>query len=252
MNFFNKYKEKISNISLNTIDKNTILTNDFLIEHTNNLNIYYAPHNEYQNKKAKIVIVGICPGWQQTKRAYETAKEGLDKKLSNEEILKNCKLAARFAGSMRINITTMLDELGLNKLYHIETTKDLFEDNELLHTTSVIPYPVFIQGKNYTGHEPKITESEVLMKYVSTHFFTEISVFKNALIIPLGKAVEEVLSEMVKTSLIKEEQCLFGFPHPSGANGHRKKQFQENKEALQQKIVNFLNTQQSNKMATIK
>ena len=37
---------------------------------------------------------------------------------------------------------------------------------------------------------------------------------------------------MIKDNLIKEEQCLLGFPHPSGANGHRKKQFEENKMKL--------------------
>lgn len=54
----------------------------------------------------------------------------------------------------------------------------------------------------------------------------------NVLIIPLGKAVEEVLELMISEELIKKEQCLLGFPHPSGANGHRKKQFEANKENL--------------------
>ncbi len=54
----------------------------------------------------------------------------------------------------------------------------------------------------------------------------------NVFIIPLGKAVEEVLEFMINKNLIRKEQCLLGFPHPSGANGHRKKQFEENKKNL--------------------
>lgn len=83
-------------------------------------------------------------------------------------------------------------------------------------------------------------ESEVLMKYVVNHFFNEINTLNNVLIIPLGKSVEEVLMYMVANKLIKEEQCLFGFPHPSGANGHRKNRFLENKEALENKLNRFL------------
>lgn len=52
------------------------------------------------------------------------------------------------------------------------------------------------------------------------------------MIIPLGKAVEEVLALMINENLIKKEQCLLGFPNPSGANGHRKIQFEANKEKM--------------------
>lgn len=62
---------------------------------------------------------------------------------------------------------------------------------------------------------------------------------QNALIISLGKTVEEVLEFMISEGFIKKEQCLLGFPHPSGANGHRKKQFDENKEILLNKINDY-------------
>lgn len=62
---------------------------------------------------------------------------------------------------------------------------------------------------------------------------------QNVLIIPLGKAVEEVLEFMIGEGIIKKEHCLLGFPHPSGANGHRKKQFDENKEILLNKINDY-------------
>ena len=69
---------------------------------------------------------------------------------------------------------------------------------------------------------------------VKTNAFKNIAVKQGKdIIIPLGKAVEEVLEQMISDNIIKKEQCLLGFPHPSGANGHRKKQFAENKEKLE-------------------
>jgi len=103
----------------------------------------------------------------------------------------------------------------------------------------MIPYPVFIQNKNYTGFSPKILEHEVLKSYLEKYFYEEIKKLPNAFIIPLGKAVEEVLEYMISQNGIRREQCLLGFPHPSGANGHRKIQFQENKVELREIINDF-------------
>lgn len=197
------------------------------------MTIYYAPHNETINNNAKIFIVGITPGWTQTSIAYKTAHNGLINNLEPELIKKECKRNSRFAGSMRKNLIEMLDELNLNNKLNLDSCSELFEDKDhLLHTTSIIPYPVFINDKNYTGSNPKIMNNEVLYSYVKKYFYKETDNLQNALIIPLGKAVEEILQQMIKENLIKEKQCLLGFPHPSGANGHRKSQFKENKNKL--------------------
>jgi len=101
----------------------------------------------------------------------------------------------------------MLDELHLNKKLHLDSCTELFANMDyLLHTTSLIPYPVFINDKNYTGSSPKIMESEVLYNYVKKYFYEEAKVLSNALIIPLGKAVEEILIQMIKENLLKREQ----------------------------------------------
>lgn len=228
---FDKYCNEIK--KLNGFDKKDILNKKFELFNEKNMEIYYAPHNEVINEKAKIFIVGITPGWTQTSIAYKTAYEGLIKKLDYETIKKECKRNSRFAGSMRKNLIEMLDDLSLNKKLHIASCLELFENqDELLHTTSIIPYPVFINNKNYTGTNPKILDSEILEKYLRKYFYKEVEKLPNVFIIPLGKAVEEILELMISENLIKRNQCLLGFPHPSGANGHRKKQFEENKENL--------------------
>lgn len=228
---FDKYCVDIKR--LNNLEKADILNKKFELYNKNNMKIYYAPHNEIVNEKAKIFIVGITPGWTQTRIAYKTAHEGLIKELDHETIKKECKRNSRFAGSMRKNLVEMLDELNLNKKLSIDSCIDLFENKDnLLHTTSMIPYPVFVKNKNYTGFGPKILDNEILKSYLEKYFYKEVEKLSNALIIPLGKAVEEVLELMISMNLIKREQCLLGFPHPSGANGHRKIQFEENKENL--------------------
>lgn len=228
---FDKYYNKIK--KLTNFDKEDILNEKFELYKEDNMTIYYAPHNETINNNAKIFIVGITPGWTQTSIAYKTARNGLINNLAPELIKKECKRNSRFAGSMRKNLIEMLDELNLNNKLHLDSCSELFEDKDhLLHTTSIIPYPVFINDKNYTGSNPKIMDNEVLYYYVKKYFYKETDKLQNALIIPLGKAVEEILQQMIKENLIKEEQCLLGFPHPSGANGHRKSQFKENKNKL--------------------
>ena len=228
---FFKYYNKIK--SLSSFDKENILNEQFELYNKENMKIYYAPHNETINNKAKIFIVGITPGWTQTSIAYETAHNGIINNLEPELIKKECKKNSRFAGSMRKNLIEMLDELNINEKLDLDSCSELFEEKDyLLHTTSIIPYPVFINNKNYTGSNPKIMDNEILYSYVKRYFYNEIEKLPNVLIVPLGKAVEEVLKKMIKDNLIKEEQCLLGFPHPSGANGHRKKQFEENKMKL--------------------
>lgn len=235
---FNKYSIEIK--KLDSFDKKSILNKKFLLFSKNNMEIYYAPHNEIVNNNARIFIVGITPGWTQTSIAYKTAHDGLINNLDYELIKRQCKRNSRFAGSMRKNLIEMLNELKLNEKLNINSCLQLFEDNDrLLHTTSIIPYPVFINDKNYTGSSPKILDDKVLYSYMKNYFYKEVEKMKNTLIIPLGKAVEEVLEFMIAEELIKEEQCLLGFPHPSGANGHRKKQFEENKENLLSKINNY-------------
>ncbi len=237
---FDKYCDEIQ--KLDNFEKEDILNKKFELFRKNNMQIYYAPHNEIVNEKAKIFIVGITPGWTQTSIAYKTAHDGLINKLDYETIKKECKRNSRFAGSMRKNLIEMLDELNLNRNLQIHSCSELFENrDELLHTTSMIPYPVFINNKNYTGSNPKILESDILKTCLEKYFYKEVEKLPNVLIIPLGKAVEEVLELMICEKLIKKEQCLLGFPHPSGANGHRKKQFEENKERLINIIDNYFN-----------
>lgn len=86
-----------------------------------------------------------------------------------------------------------------------------------------------MKGKNYKWYTQKLIKSNFLMKYVNKSFIDDLSKLDNVLIIHLGKAVEEVLDKLVDENIIKEDEILKGFQHPSGANGHRLVQLEENK-----------------------
>ena len=220
--------------------KEELLTTDFLIDKEDNIEIYYAPHNEYINSKDKVLIVGITPGFIQMNTAIATARKELEKNNSIEDIQYKCKVAGRFSGSLRKNIINMLNEIKLNEVLNLDSCSELFDKKDyLMHTVSLIPYPVFVKKQNYSGHTPKLLKSDFLMKYIYNNFINEINQldnFEDILLIPLGKAVEEVLCKLKDEGFIKENQILMGFPHPSGANVNRLVQLEANKE----KMIDFI------------
>lgn len=235
-----RYFYNISNLPIKeSYEKEELLIKDFFIEKEKNLEIYFCTHNEYINANARIFIVGITPGFQQMNRSIVVARKCLEENMPLNEIFYICKREGRFYGIIRKNIIEMLDELELNKVFNIKSCEELFAEKDyLLHTTSMIPYAVFSNGNNYTGHSPKIFKSELLLKYVNQYFYPQVELLKEALIVPLGKCVEEVLWALIDKRIIEERQCLMGFPHPSGANGHRLIQFSKNKESMKN-IINF-------------
>ena len=237
-----KYIKKIGNLPLKeNYTRDELLISDFLLAKVSEIEIYYCTHNEYINKEAKVFIIGITPGFQQMNKSIAVARKNLEKKhYSFDELAYICKREARFFGILRRNIIKMLDDLELNRVLNLESSEELFIDKDfLLHTTSLIPYAVFINGKNYTGHSPKILKNELLTQFLEEYFKPQAAQLQNALIIPLGKGVEEVLSQYINEGLFKKENILSGFPHPSGANGHRLQQFDKNKEAMKETIRAF-------------
>lgn len=231
------YKEAIKELPLkNKYRKEDLLIDKFLIDKEKNIEIYYAPHNEYLNPKARVFIIGITPGFQQMSTAIATARKELEVSDNIEEIQYKCKVAGRFSGSLRKNIISMLDGIELNNIFNLQSCSQLFdEDDYLLHTISLIPYSVFVNKENYSGHTPKLMKSDFLMKYVYENFISEFKNLnnpENILLIPLGKAVEEVLIKLREDGVIKENQILVGFPHPSGANVNRLVQFEKNKDNM--------------------
>lgn len=203
------------------------------------IKVYYIPFDYYE-ENAKISLVGITPGWTQMELAIRHYKDGINKNFSIKQICENLEEVASFGGTMRNNLISMLDGIDIPKYLNIKSSAYLFSNSQKkLHTTSILRYPVFLNNENYTGHSPKIQKNEMFRNLIETNFIYEINRVKGSLIIPMGQSVSDVLQEMVGKKLINEKRCLFGFPHPSGANGHRKKQFEERKHLMNNKAYKW-------------
>ena len=63
--------------ALKKINKSIVTNNKFLINKEGNIKIYYAPF-DYVNSKAKIMIVGITPGFQQMLQSFQVINETQD------------------------------------------------------------------------------------------------------------------------------------------------------------------------------
>lgn len=244
------YQSIITGLPDTSWKREDLLIDNLLLEQENDLSLYYAPY-DYVNPAAKVTIVGITPGFTQMSLSLRQAKDDLAAGISLSDIDRRAKYVASFAGTMRRHLVDMLNELGLPELLHVSDSSELFGDRrELIHTTSVIRYPLFHKGDNYTGHQPKMLSSTLIRKYALHDFAHELTAVEDSVIIPLGKSVSDLLRYIDNEKPLPgerlHERCLFDFPHPSGANGHRKKQFELLKEhhmrILQNKLGNNLRT----------
>lgn len=195
------------------------LNSDLCIFKDEKLEVWFAPLGK-TNTEAQIAIYGITPGWTQMRAAY---KAEINRKNGKEKDY--TKIA--FAGSMRKNLVTMLDDLKIQNALNVESSSKLFQ-SQILHSSSVLKYPVFKKGKNYTGSSPSPIKHPFLEEMLKSVLANELKELSNCLIIPLGKTANECIQYM---SHVIDSSCyvLEDFPHPSGANGHRLKQFNERK-----------------------
>ena len=205
--------------SLKKINKSTITNKNFLIKSEDNIEIYYAPF-DYINSKAKIMIVGITPGLQQMLQSFEAVNEGRS--------LKEVKDLSSFKGSMRTTLIKYLDALNINKKLKIKSCESLFNINsKYLHSTSLIKYPVFDKGRNYSGSG--LLKKKILLDFLEEHFVKELKKLDKTIIVPLGNTVSSTIDYLNNEFKLNLKCFLKGFPHPSGLNVRKDIQFKENK-----------------------
>ena len=205
--------------SLKKINKSTITNKNFLIKREDNIEIYYAPF-DYINSKAKIMIVGITPGLQQMLQSFEAVNEGRS--------LKEVKDLSSFKGSMRTTLIKYLDALNINKKLKIKSCESLFNINsKYLHSTSLIKYPVFDKGRNYSGSG--LLKKKILLDFLEEHFVKELKKLDKTIIVPLGNTVSSTIDYLNNEFKLNLKCFLKGFPHPSGLNIRKDIQFKENK-----------------------
>jgi len=231
---FAKFRDKIAMLpAVSSYDKQRLLVDDFLIGQDDKTTVYYAPF-DHVNTSARLAIVGLTPGWTQMNVSFVEARSAIDDGESDPEILRRVKRVAAFSGTMRTNLLSMLDALGVPEALGIDRTADLFDSRgeDLLHSTSALRYPVFINGKNYSGR-PAATKKPLLRPYFDV-LADELASVDGALIVPLGKAVERILDHLTADGPLHPSRVLGGFPHPSGMNVRRTDFFDQSKDSMTQ------------------
>ena len=184
------------------------------------LEVAYAPF-DHVNLRAQVVIVGLTPGRQQMGNALMAARRSLLQGHSEARAAEDAKVFASFSGSMRSNLVAMLDSVGLNKHLGLTSTGSLWAaDAHRVHFTSILRYPVFANGANYSG-TPRPLKNLLLRKQLTQWFAAEMRALPNAIFVPLGPVVAEAVEYIAEQVGLHGGQVLSGMPHPSGANGER-------------------------------
>lgn len=234
MRLFDKYSHAIRALPNGPLTERDLLTDDFLIAQEGNLSIYYAPLDRV-NRAARAVMAGITPGQTQMRLAFETVRDALAAGYSSDDALRKAKEQAAFAGAMRTRLCDWLDRLGLPAWLGAPNAEALFSTHAtLLHSTSVLRYPVFVDdGHNYTGRRPNLSASPFLLDFTRRYFLRELRKLDNPIIVPLGTAVANSL----RAVKIDASHCLYGFPHPSGAYVGGPSQFVKEKPRLRRQLT---------------
>lgn len=202
------------------IDAPSTLLIDGAQQGAKRIDIAYAPF-DHVTQTAKIVVVGITPGRQQMANALQECRRQLRAGTARDAALAAAKVHASFSGPMRANLVAMLDDIGVAQLLDLDSTAALWGSaSDLAHFTSALRYPVFVDGKNYSG-APSMTRVPVLRSQLDTCLVAEMRQLPDALYVPLGPKVSEALEWAASRAGIPEAQVLSGLPHPSGASGER-------------------------------
>lgn len=191
-----------------------------LIERQGAFACHYAPF-EHINMRAKIVLLGMTPGVQQAGNALRALRNALNVRMSDADALAKAKTTASFSGTMRGNLVAMLDHVGLQHRLGLGSCAELFTTRtDVVHFTSALRYPVFVDGKDYSGN-PAIQRTPFLKELSERWLTEEVLRLPNAYWIPLGKEATAAIRAQVVQRNLHANQVLDGMPHPSGANAER-------------------------------
>lgn len=205
---------------------------ELLIARQDKISVHYAPF-ETIRRSARIAIVGITPGRAQANAALSKAYCAVKAGNTVQEALRIAKDHASFSGPMRKNLTSMLDYIGVARWLGLHSTESLWREHvDRVHFTSALRFPVFIEGKDYSGSSPSMTASPILRDQLMTWFREEMVALPNVLWVPLGDKVHDAIS-FVAREVGLSAHILKGLPHPSGANAERVAYFLDRKPAEQ-------------------
>lgn len=240
---FDRFRQAIASLPLKDgelkYERAELIYPYFLLFSEAGLDVYYVPFH-YVNINARVVLMGLTPGWTQMEEAFRAARQGIAKGLEGEALFRHIATTGSFSGPMRKNLVSMLNGIGLNTQLGIASCCDLFgARSELVHLTSAVNAPIFKSGKNYRGYGPALLQVPKLNAWIVKNLAAELRLVPNAVIVPLGRVADESIQFLHTQNLVDLDRCLTGFPHPSGANGHREEDFRRGRGGWSEQLVRW-------------
>lgn len=224
-------------------DRETLASERYLLASEGRFRVYYAPIATWPSATARIVFVGLTPGFTQmtlAARAYlETPAIDRDDRAAFTHVV---RARVAYAGSMRKNLCHMLDELGFPAAWGVRASDDLFAiDRTDVITTSALVFPVFEEPgrKNFSGRGLDLARVPLFRTMLDELLAPRLRGAPNATIVPFGTVVASGIRYLCAKRTIDCDRILWGLPHPSGSNGHRVRQFRENFEEMRLAVDGF-------------
>lgn len=219
------FRELILTTDPDAIPSPAAIPPGFLLARSGRVGVHYIPF-DYVNPAARVVLVGITPGFAQWKNAVREARKRLLAGEPDEDALRAAKYTGAFSGAIRPNLVALLDAIGVQRWLGIASCATLFgEHAHLMHVTAALRHPVFIDGPdgpaNYNGASPDMMSNTLLRGHILLYFAQEAAQLRDALFIPLGPKVGSALDWLAELGYLDACRILHGLPHPSGANAER-------------------------------
>jgi len=219
-NRFAHFAPAIQALELDRINQPSDIPASFLLGQNGPLTSHYIPF-DYVNSTARLVLVGITPGFTQWKNAMREAQQQLRAGASTDTAHLAAKRTGAFSGAMRPNLIALLDHIGLHRWLGLTSCDALFSSaGHLVQTTSILRHPVFVDGANYNG-TPSMVRTPFLQQQIEAHFAKEAQTLDRAVFVPLGPKLSDGLDWLASRGVIPADRILHGLPHPSGANAER-------------------------------
>lgn len=218
---FSAFRDLIESTDPDAVATPAQIPDGFLLARAGALSAHYIPF-DYVNLGARVVLVGISPGFVQWKNAVREARRQLALGAPLPDLLRAAKYTGAFSGAIRPNLVALLDHVGLQRWLGIASCASLFgADAHLMHVTAVLRHPIFVDGKNYNGAAPNMLTTPLLQAQLLEHFAPEAAQLPDAVYVPLGPKVGLALDWLARRGTLSADRVLHGIPHPSGANAER-------------------------------
>lgn len=205
---------------------------ELLLHRDRKIDLYFAPV-DHVDPGVKVLLVNLCPTRAQLHLALTVVTEHLRAGESVEQSLAAVNTMDSYATTTRANLISMADRIGLHSALGIDSCAALFDHRtDLVSAAYAISHAVFVRtqgrpGRNYSG-APPLTGHPLLAAFATQVLAAQLAMTPDALVLPLGNAA----TIATRVAGVDPDRVVDGFPHPSGANGHRLADFTDRQAAM--------------------